>query len=134
MNYLKFAQAFGKHLSEDDFHGLEQLLSENCIYIRGLKRIYGPANIAKRYETNAALAAQKLDWGEGGESKSKMLNKETAEVVLTEYIKHNGLRYTYKFKVILGFDTHGKIKRIEHEDLPGEDAALKDYYRRIGLI
>lgn len=134
MNYLKFAQAFGQHLSEDDFHGMEQLLTENCKYTRGAKSVYGAVDIAAYFERNAALADQKLDWGQGGESKAKLLDKQHAEVILTEFIKHNGLQHTYKFKIKLTFDPHGKITEIEHQDLSGEEAALKDYYRRAGII
>lgn len=134
MNYLKFAQAFGEHLSKDDFHGLEQLLAENCKYTRGVKSVYGAVDIAAYYERNAALADQKLDWGEGGEPKSKMLDKQQAEVLLTEFIKHNGLQHTYQYKSLLTFDAQGKIKEIEHQDLPAEEVALKDYYRRAGII
>ncbi len=69
-----------------------------------------------------------------GECKIEKLNDHQFFVHFEDFLTNNGLTHTYRCKQKLTLNTAGKIKLIEHHEIPEERAKLNAFYRKVGLL
>ena len=133
MENKKNAIEFGYLLGEDDFKRTESLLSEDCVYLIGDKKLVGPKAICGLYEQNMVAGRKKFDklvWGEGiVESVSEL----AFYIHFTDFLTHKGITHVYKCKQKLSFNDAGKIIEIVHMPDEEEEKKAHAFYKKVGL-
>ena len=130
---LEIAKAFGESLDQDDFKRTAGLLSSDCIYHIGDDKLVGPAEICASYENNMIEGRKKLDELEWGQSRIEPISSTEYYVHFTDYLTHQGKKYTHRCKQKLSFNSEDKIAIITHIHDQEEQDRLDDYYRSVGL-
>lgn len=124
---VALAQAFAAALDEGDTDRARLLLGPGCAYHNRGQVITGPQEIIDSYARSAASARARFP---SARSESRVVSEADLRVTI-ESREHLG-GHTFTCRQHLLFDPSGSIWRIEHEDLPGEIAALEAFLRRSG--
>lgn len=126
------ARRFAQALDREDYAAAMACLAPDCEYaIRGVVH-RGPETIVASYRAAGEWGAGKLD-GVRYESSVRAEPAGGATVTFVDHLEHRGARHTHRCEQRLGFDAAGRIRRIEHVDLPGEREALEGFFARVGI-
>jgi hypothetical protein len=129
---LAVAERFAQALDGEDYAAARLCLAPDCEYsIRGVVHRGADAILAAYREAGEWGAAQ-LD-GVRFESSVRAGDGGGAIVAFVDHLECRGEELTHRCEQRLAFDEVGRIRRIEHVDLPGEREALEGFFARVGI-
>ena len=123
---------FGRALDECNFNEAGRFLSRRCRYLTNQTELMGPGEILRSYARNAKWAAETLE-RVVYESKLEQKSAQTFDVLFMDRIFHAGLEHTFRCHQLLFVNDSGEFEQILHEDISGEQAALKEFFERCGI-
>jgi hypothetical protein len=94
--------------------------------------LMGPKAILQSYAQNAKWAEETLE-RVVYESDIEQKSANTFVVLYTDRIFHSGLEHTFRSRQLLFVNNNGEIEQILHEDISGEQEALKEFFERCGI-
>lgn len=128
---LTTAERFASALDREDYAAAEACLAPDCEYhIRGMVHA-GPAAILASYRAAGEGAAARFD-SVRYESSVRPAPDGGAVIGFVDHLERRGERHTHRCEQRLSFDASGRIRRIEHVDLPGEREALAAFLAGAG--
>ncbi len=130
----EIAIQFGQSLDQDEFEKTAKLIHADCRYTIGELVIIGPEEICRSYEDNMIAGRKKLDLLEWGKSRIEAINENQFFVHFTDYLGHQGKKYTHRCQQKLTINQENLIIEIEHIDDPEEQERLNTFYRSVGLL
>jgi len=129
----EIAIQFGRSLDGDEFEKTAQLIHSDCRYVIGEVVLIGPEKICGSYEENMIAGRKKLDVLEWGKSRIEAISESQFFVHFTDYLEHQGKKYTHRCKQKLTINSENLIVEIIHIDDREEQERLNSYYRGVGL-
>ncbi len=130
----KTAKSFGESLDQDNFTETTKLLDPYCIYDIGDKTLTGPEKIVDSYESNMIEGRAKFDFLEWGKSRIEQVSDHEFYVHFTDYLGHQGVKYTHRCKQKITINDVNKITRIVHIHNEDEANRLNAFKRQVGLL
>ena len=126
------AAEWAERLDREEFSSLLEMMRPDCEYRSPGGVLVGPVAIADSYRKNAEWAHrtfEHIEWS------SELADEEDGRIRITfeDRTLHQGIRHAYRCRQILTFDSAGLISHIEHVAIASEEAALADFFRRIGV-
>ena len=128
----QIADAFRLALDREDWPAARRSLADDCEYLLGSKTIAGADAIVASYAESAAWGRENLD-EIAYESQLSQENEETFSILFTDHLRSGDRTHTYQCRQEVVVDQSGRIVRIMHCELPGQRAALQEYFDRCGL-
>ena len=128
---LEIAEAFARALDEEDYESAFALLSPDCEYRFREQLFRGPEAIVAEYRKNGEAAGERLE-SITYESAVRQESENTAVITFTDRLRHAGRRLVHRCEQRVDVDEHGRVRRIEHRDFPGEQEALDEFIRGVG--
>lgn len=129
---LDAARAFAHALDREDYSTAFGLMSADCVYRIQGSEFVGPRAIVDEYRKNGDAAAASLD-GIEYESSVRRETERSAVITFVDRVRHAGRELVHTCEQVVELDGEGRIRRIEHRDLPGEPEALQAFYEDVGL-
>lgn len=129
----RVATALAQALDRNDFVGAAEWIASHCIYeVRG-ETIVGSAAILASYAGTSTWVTQMFDEVRY-ESAVEPPSGDTAAVLYTDYLmKVPGKWHRHRCRQHLTVGESGRVERIVHEDLPGEQESLDRYFEECGI-
>lgn len=115
--------AFAAALDDDDFERAGVLLSGGCAYVLRGQTLHGPEAILSSYRDSSRQAHERFD----AIAYTSSVSAVEADSVLVAYADHlicGDQQHTFRCQQRLWLDDLGRIWRIEHLDLPGEQERM----------
>ena len=129
---LRIAKQFAQSLDNEDYLAAQQLLGPQCSYDMRGSVLTEPSSIIESYKASGEWAARELDSIEYESTVERIVNGE-AVIAFIDRVQHQGKELVHRCQQIIRLDDTGLIVHIQHEDLPGELAALQTFLRRVGV-
>jgi hypothetical protein len=130
---LKVVLQFADRLDRRDYDGLRDLLAADCRYELPDRRLVGCDAIIEAYRagTEWAFAAfDQIDF----ESDLVAESDTSARVTFTDHLRSGERTHVFRCQQIVEWNSQGKIARIVHVDLPGEQTALREFFAKCGVV
>ncbi|MFT5686611.1 MAG: hypothetical protein ACI8RZ_007567 [Myxococcota bacterium] len=125
------AAAFAAALNDDEFDRAGLLLTGGCAYaVRG-DILHGPEAILSSYRDSIVQGAAyhtRFDAVAYASSVSAV-EEHTVLIAYADHLMLNDQQHTFRCQQRLWMDALGRIWRIEHTDLPGEQKAMIEFER-----
>jgi hypothetical protein len=126
------AERFARLLDSRNYEALAELLSTDCEYeLRG-NVIRRCAAIVEKYRRSTEWAFDVFDRIEFS-SNVNLESQDSARVTFFDELHLGSHVHRYKCQQILTTLEDGRIKRIQHVDLAGEEAALEAFFTECGV-
>jgi ketosteroid isomerase-like protein len=132
LSALELARRFAQVLDADDFAALAELLAPDCAYSVGGEILVGPAAILASYRAASAWARAHIDFV-AYESSVRASPDGRAVVTFVDRLEHAGHRHEHRCEQWLSVGAQGRVRAIEHVDLPGEPEALRAFFAAAGI-
>ena len=129
---LAVAERFAAALDREDYAAAAACLAPDCEYEFRGRVLRGPEAVLASYREAGEWGAGKLDEVRY-ESSVRAGPGDGATVTFVDHLEHRGARHTHRCEQQLDFAADGRIRRIEHVDLPGEREALEGFFSRVGI-
>jgi len=129
---LAVAERFAAALDREDYAAAAACLAPDCEYVIRGRVLRGPEAVLASYREAGEWGAGKLDEVRY-ESSVRAGPGGGATVTFVDHLEHRGARHTHRCEQRLEFAADGRIRRIEHVDLPGEREALEGFFSRVGI-
>ena len=124
----QIAQQFAEALDANNFDAATSLLSQDCIYNINEKEIGGVDEIIDSYRKADAWCKRTLDAYTYESSVD-----DCGTITFYDHITHGGKSHVHccKQRISLGNDDH--IVKIEHIELPNEQASIEKFFEQVGI-
>lgn len=133
-DHLAVAARFAHALDREDYGAAAACLAPTCEYSIGSEMHRGPEAIIATYRESGEWAAAQLDSVRYESSVRPSVDAPGGAIVtFTDHIEARGHRLAHRSEQRLWFDEAGRIRLIEHVDLPGERDALEVFFAQVGI-
>lgn len=129
---LRIARAFAQALDGEDYAAAAELLAPDCTYRIHDAEHSGVEAILAEYRKNGEYAARTFD-SVVYESSVRAAGERSAILTFVDRLSHRGHELVHTCEQLVELDERGLVRRIEHRDLPGEQEALAEFFRALGL-
>ncbi len=126
------AQSFADALDTNDFRRAARLVAPDCVYEIHGRKFTGPDLIMAEYHKSATALHGTFQNVER-ENRLTELDSGQATLLFASHLGHKGQSHTFRSCQHLIFGRDGRIRRITHVDLEGEDEKLTQWLSVIGL-
>lgn len=113
------AEALAAAMDAGDWPAARALLSPDCEYVCRGERTTGPEEIVASYRSIHEWVTSTFE-RVAYQSRVEAVSPERAAIHYRDQIDHGEHHLDFRCRQHLTVDGHGRICRIEHEDLPGE--------------
>lgn len=128
----ELALRFARALDLDEYDIVRALLAPDCHYETRTGPIFGADAIVDSYR-NASKTARSLFDTVEYESAVPSAKADTADISFSDRLTKDGRQHVYSCRQRLFFDPGGLVRRIVHEELPGERQGLLEFCARCGV-
>ena len=132
MDVLEAARRFARSLDAEDYGSVGECVAAAARYEIHEQVHEGREGILASYRASGEWAARTLD---RVRYSSSVRRGERGEVIVEfiDDLEHGGATLRHRCEQRLHFEESGLISRIVHVDLPGEQAALSEFFKAVGL-
>jgi hypothetical protein len=129
---IEVVKEFAAALDRQDYEVAGGLLAPDCTYRVRSKVLVGPDAIIGSYKDSAQWGAAHIDSVEY-RSRVEPIADSRFVIRFEDCIQHLGKNLTHATQQLVELNASGKIRQIEHQDLPGEVEALEAFFRAAGI-
>jgi len=131
----RVATALSQALDRNDFVDAAMWIATDCVYdVRG-DEIVGSAAILASYAGTATWVEKVFDEVRYESVVEEPVEGDTARVLYTDYLmKVPGQWHRHRCRQHLTVGAEGRVVKIVHEDLPGENESLERYFEACGIV
>ena len=131
MTSIADAKRFAALMDDNQYIEAGKLMADDCRYTYHGNVIIGRDAILKTYIDNYQAALKKLDEIEFI-SEVEQLDEKKFKLKYLDRIRKGQNHHNHRCEQVIYFKNN-QIIEIEHFDLPGENEALQEFYKRSGL-
>jgi hypothetical protein len=132
MAHIEVVKNFAEALDREDYEVARSLLAPDCTYRVRSKVLLGPDAIIGSYKGSAEWGAANID-SVMYKSRVEAVTDDRFVVRFEDCLRHHGKSLTYASQQLVELDSYGRIRQIEHQDLPGEVERLEAFLREMGI-
>ena len=128
----ELALRFARALDLDEYDVVRALLAPDCHYETRTGPIFGADAIVDSYR-DASKKARSLFEAVAYDSALLGAKMDAADISFSDRLTKDGRQHVYRCRERLFFNPGGLVRRIVHEELPGERQKLLEFCARCGV-
>ena len=133
LSALEAAEAFAESLDRGDWRAAEALLAPDCVYAFRGGSLAGPQAILASYRMIDAWAKRSFD-SVRYESRVEAMGDGRARIHFRDLMDHAGHHLDFRCQQLVTTDEAGRIRHLEHVDLPGESEKADAFNRACVVV